>query len=159
MGIAWGSPPQFGCIFLHKFRRTPRNHNALYIWDCCRSMSCVCHFVVYTLGYFGPMFLSNPSLSMQIIRNFGRKKVLLQKCMSNRLKRVRKKKEPTTKTMPNVWGPNVWERYSSTKCFCFSMICKNYQKKKALYKKLCPGSFSYKTVARNQFIVASGPYI
>ena len=68
-----------------------------------KSMCCICHFVVHTLGYFGPMFLSNPGLSMQIIRKLGRKSILLLKCMSNRLKRMREKNKPITKTMPNVW--------------------------------------------------------
>ena len=41
-----------------------------------RSMCYVCHFVVHTLGYFGPMLLSSPSLFMQIIRKLRRKSIL-----------------------------------------------------------------------------------
>ena len=118
MGIAWGSPPQLGCILLHKFGIKTKWITMLCTSGAVgKSMCCVCHFVAHTLGYFGPMFLSNHNLKMQGIRKLGRKSILLQKCMSNRLERMREKHEPTTKAMPNVWESTCRCKNLTTKCF------------------------------------------
>ena len=77
-----------------------------------RSMCYVCHFVVHTLGYFGPMLLSSPSLFMQIIRKLRRKSILPKMYVHQ--------VETNAREIQIYYKQDAGAKYLTTKCFLVS---------------------------------------